>query len=82
MQTSQSVRQGAIVADMWLPGFGPDENPLESLGSDEQGESEPVLATPVLERESPRSVWERLDRAVFSGLTGEVTKYQANVKAI
>jgi len=82
LQTSQSVRQGAIVADMWLPGFGPDENPLESLGSDEQGESEPVLATPVLERESPRSVWERLDRAVFSGLTGEVTKYQANVKAI
>ena len=82
MQTSQSVRQESFAADMWLPGFGPDENPLESLGSDEQGGSVPVLAAPVLERDPPRSIWERLDRTVFSGLTGEVTKYQANVKAI
>ncbi|MHB1814518.1 MAG: DEAD/DEAH box helicase [Steroidobacteraceae bacterium] len=82
MQTSQSVRHGLISADMWLPGFGPEENPLESLGSDEQGGNVPDLAAPVLERDPPRSTWERLDRAVFSGLTGEVTKYQANVKAI
>ena len=82
MQTSQSVRQGSVAADMWLPGFGPDEDPLESLGSDEQGESVPVPAAPVLERDPPRSTWERLDRTVFSDLNGEVTKYLANVKAI
>jgi len=82
LQTSQSVHPGASAADMWLPGFGPDEDLLENLSTAEQAESVPVLASPVLERDLPRSIWERLDRSVFSGLTGEVTKYHANVKAI
>jgi hypothetical protein len=67
---------------MWLPGFGPDEDPLESLGSIETSESGPVLAAPVPERDPSRGIWERLDRSVFTGLNGEVTKYLANVKAI
>ena len=70
------------MADMWLPGFGPGEDPLKGLGSIETSESVPVLAAPVPERDSPRGIWERLDRTVFSDLNGEVTKYLANVKAI
>ena len=81
MQTSHSVRQWASVADLWLPGFGPDEDPL-CFGSNEQDMGTSVPVAPVLERESARSIWERLDRTAFSGLTGEVTKYLANVKAI
>ena len=82
MQISQSVRKGSSAADMWLPGFGPDEDPLQSLGFGDRADTVPVMASAALERDTPRSVWERLDRAVFSGLAGEVTKYRANLKAI
>jgi N12 class adenine-specific DNA methylase len=70
-------------AVMWLPGFAPDEDPIEVLGV--VGERREAEVIPFPERRATtavKSVWPRLDESVFAGLAGDVTKFEANLTAI
>lgn len=70
-------------AVMWLPGFAPDEDPIEVLGV--VGERREAEVIPFPERRvatSAKSVWPRLDESVFAGLAGDATKFEANLTAI
>ena len=70
-------------ADLWLPGFGPQEDPLliEKLDS-VQGNSAAVLSPAPAEEPKQSRCWELLTPSVFTDLNGEVTKFHANLKAI
>lgn len=68
-------------AVMWLPGFAPDEDPLEVLGC----VSAKIIPFPVQKTKkaiSPAAVWPRLDASVLADLSGDVTKFEANITAI
>lgn len=70
-------------AVMWLPGFAPDEDPIEVLGV--AGERREAEVIPFPERRAAtaaKSVWLRLNESVFAGLAGDVTKFEANLTAI
>lgn len=78
-------------ACMWLPGFSPDEDPLEVLGVLGMA-SAPVIANPsssgaesavmeVLEC-TQKATWPRLDASIFTRLSGAVSKFEANLAAI
>jgi len=77
---------------MWLPGFAPDEDPLEVNGSIRTAE---VITFPTVQQpvEQParvvnrivrpaREVWAMLTTSAFANLSGDVTKFEANLKAI
>lgn len=75
---------------MWLPGFGPGEDPL-SLSAPTAPSHIPdeVIAGPRTSLHAPvraaplaKPVWPRLESPVFEGLSGEATKFDANVAAI
>ena len=74
---------------MWLPGFGPDEDPLQVLGI-AGSTSAPVikaiqtLCDPFVDSRpaQPKAIWPKLDASNFDGLFGAVTKYEANILAI
>lgn len=79
-------------AVMWLPGFAPDEDPLEVHGSIRTAE---VITFPTVQQpvEQParvvnrivrpaREVWAMLTTSAFANLSGDVTKFEANLKAI
>ncbi len=76
-------------ACMWLPGFGPDEDPLQVLGI-AGSTSAPVikaiqtLCDPFVDSRpaQPKAIWPKLDASNFDGLFGAVTKYEANILAI
>lgn len=78
-------------AMMWLPGFGPGEDPLRLVAEqpaqtavDLVAEIEPptVLHKKVVAKPPVKSVWDVLPAGLHSGLAGEVAKFEANLKAI
>jgi len=66
---------------LWLPGFGPDENPL-ALSAPEDSSKPSVVSPIVFTADAHSWATARISRALFSDLKGEVTKFEANVKAI
>jgi len=78
-------------AIMWLPGFEPEDNaPIATIVLQGQGpvvpqrEAEIILFPKALATEvaTIKAVWPRLDAVTFSGLSGSVTKFEANIAAI
>lgn len=76
-------------ACMWLPGFAPDEDPREVLGTLGATQAEAitdlVLRNLVVEAAAPaanKAVWPRLSAALHASLHGDVEKYEANLRAI
>ncbi|MDR5727410.1 MAG: DEAD/DEAH box helicase family protein [Terriglobia bacterium] len=83
METTPLDGSEVTGADLWLPGFGPQEDPLliEKLDS-VQGNSPAVLSPAPAEEPKQSRCWELLTPSVFTDLNGEVTKFHANLKAI
>jgi len=75
-------------ACLWLPGFAPDEDPIITLGTvGEKEETATIIPFPGNREtkaiaEVKKAIWPRLDASIFAGLSGDVTKYEANVAAI
>jgi N12 class adenine-specific DNA methylase/phospholipid N-methyltransferase len=75
-------------ACLWLPGFAPDEDPIITLGVvGEKKETATIIPFPGSSEtkaiaEVKKAIWPRLDASIFAGLSGDVTKYEANVAAI
>ena len=73
-------------AVMWLPGFEPEDNaPIVLQGPVvPQCEAEIIPFPKALAAEvaTIKAVWPRLDAVTFSGLSGNVTKFEANIAAI
>lgn len=71
-------------AVMWLPGFAPDEDPIVVLGPVGQRDAEiiPFPQETTRARAKLKAIWPSLDASAFAGLSGEVTKFEANVSAI
>lgn len=69
-------------ASMWLPGFAPDENPIELRTIGQQREADVIPFPERMAATSTKSVWPRLEASIFAGLSGEVSKYEANIAAI
>lgn len=93
------MRNNRVVAEdcLWLPGFGPDDDPIAALGvvgerkeaeiipfpcKEVAVEAEPTADTKTEAGVEPKLVWPRLDASVFTGLSGDVTKFEANIAAI
>ena len=76
-------------ACMWLPGFGPEEDPLQVLGplgasvatASVADGAPPSLALKGSEINN-RPIWPALLEADLDGLSGPVAKFEANVAAI
>ncbi|MGP3505404.1 DEAD/DEAH box helicase family protein [Paracidovorax citrulli] len=76
-------------ACMWLPGFSPDEDPLQVLGPiGTASQDVPVVAAEAASATEhkanvvPKRTWPVLSEADLALLTGPVAKYEANVAAI
>lgn len=71
-------------AVMWLPGFAPDEDPIVVLGPVGQRDAKiiPFPQETTRARAKLKTIWPSLDASAFAGLSGEVTKFEANVAAI
>lgn len=73
-------------ACLWLPGFAPAEDPIEVLGPIPARSSAEIipLFQPVKAKAAPETkpVWPKLEASVFARLSGEVTKFDANLAAI
>ncbi|XJC74193.1 hypothetical protein ACHFCA_27295 [Delftia tsuruhatensis] len=76
-------------ACMWLPGFGPEEDPLQVLGPLGASVATASVADgvlPSLALKGPeinnRPIWPALLEADLDGLSGPVAKFEANVAAI
>lgn len=68
-------------ACLWLPGFAPHEDPIEVLGASCDRPSAKII--PFRQPEKMEKVlWPRLDASIFTGLSGDVTKFEANIAAI
>lgn len=73
-------------ACLWLPGFAPEEDPIVTLGAvgvrKETGGA--IIPSPQISQAKAevKAIWPRLDASVFAGLSGDVTKFEANVAAI
>ncbi|WP_126448406.1 hypothetical protein [Sulfuricystis multivorans] len=72
-------------ACLWLPGFAPNEDPIEIHGAIGQREAE-IIPFPQLTKAQAevktRAVWPSLDASTFAGLSGDVTKFENNIAAI
>ncbi len=78
-------------AIMWLPGFEPEDNaPLACIVLQGEGPVVPQREAEIIqfpkavaaEVAKIKAVWPRLDAVTFSGLSGNVTKFEANIAAI
>ncbi|MDP1940805.1 MAG: hypothetical protein Q8K54_09195, partial [Gallionella sp.] len=78
-------------AIMWLPGFEPEDNfpttPIVLQGEgpvvpQREAEIIPFPKARAAEVATIKAVWTRLDAVTFSGLSGNVTKFDANIAAI
>src|SRR3989339_336249 len=73
-------------AIMWLPGFEPEDNaPIVLQGPvvpQREAEIIPFPKAAAAEVATIKAVWPRLDAVTFSGLSGNVTKFEANIAAI
>ena len=66
-------------ACMWLPGFGPDEDPVEVLGT---LASSTVAAHEIVQEVQQQAFWPKLDAMHHASITTPVPKYEANIAAI
>ena len=64
---------------MWLPGFDPDEDPCEVLGT---LNSSTVAAHEIIKEVQPKPLWPQLDASHHDSVCTAVPKYEANVAAI
>jgi len=72
-------------ACFWLPGFAPEEDPIEVHGvSGQQNAKILPFQRPVKTKGEAHAkpIWTRLDASVFASLSGDVTKYESNLAAI
>jgi len=73
-------------ACLWLPGFAPDEDPIVTLGVVGERKETEIIPFPGTQeakaKAAAKAIWPRLDASVFAGLSGDVTKFEANVAAI
>ena len=74
-------------ACLWLPGFAPDEDPIVTLGTvGEHKETGAIIPFPQISetkaQAAVKAIWPHLDASVLAGLSGDVTKFEANVAAI
>ena len=76
-------------ACLWLPGFAPEEDPIAVHGEAGQRnakilpfQSPDVSKKQVKSEAQAKPIWPRLDASVFTGLAGDVTKFEANLAAI
>jgi len=76
-------------ACLWLPGFAPEEDPIAVHGEAGQRnakilpfQSPDVSKKQVKSEAQAKPLWPRLDASVFTGLAGDVTKFEANLAAI
>lgn len=72
-------------AMMWLPGFAPEDRitlePVVVVIPQQKAEII-QFPKPVAAHEATKAVWPRLDAATFSSLSGNVSKFEANIAAI
>ncbi len=66
-------------ACMWLPGFGPDEDPIEVLGT---LASSTVAAHEIVQEVQQQAIWPKLDAMHHASISTPVPKYDANIAAI
>ena len=64
---------------MWLPGFDPDEDPCEVLGT---LNSSTVAAHEIIKEVQPKPLWPQLEASHHDSVCTAVPKYEANVAAI
>lgn len=80
-------------ATMWLPGFGPDEDPLALSASNQDAAPEPPaeaiqrnkscsMIRAARPATTPKAVWPTLTPAFMEGLGGQKGKFDANLAAI
>ena len=71
-------------AVMWLPGFAPEDDPVAVHGFAGQEWKGEIIAFPSKEarQSSVMTFWPGLNASDFDGLSGEVTKFEANCSAI
>ena len=73
-------------ACFWLPGFALDEDPIVMLGVVGENREAKIIPFPHVKeakaQATVKAVWSRLEASVFAGLSGDVTKFEANVAAI
>jgi len=65
-------------AVMWLPGFGPEDQITLPVAKEAQIIEFPKAAV----HEGVKAAWPRPDASVFASLSGDVTKFDANLAAI
>ena len=70
------------VGNLWLPGFAPDEDPILFWGPVGQRNPEILGRQETKAQAKVKAVWPRLDASIFSSLSGDVAKFEANVSAI
>jgi len=71
-------------AMMWLPGFGPGEDPLQlqAAVSNTAFKPQTSLHREVKLASPPKKVWPRLESGLHDALTSRFEKFDANVRAI
>jgi N12 class adenine-specific DNA methylase/adenine-specific DNA methylase len=73
-------------ACLWLPGFAPNEDPVQIHGSAAERKEAEIIPFPCANKikaeVAVKATWPRLDASTFAGLSGDVTKFEANVAAI
>ena len=71
-------------AMMWLPGFGPGEDPLQlqAAVSNTAFKPQTSLHREVQLASPPKKVWPRLESGLHEALTSRFEKFDANVRAI
>lgn len=73
---------------MWLPGFGPGEDPLAmraeapKLTLIEGGKKPCSIAKTPRPAQPPKAVWPAMDAKLFTDLSGPVAKFEANLAAL
>lgn len=81
------MKVSALFEAMWLPGFGPNDNPIATHGEASRTEARILPFAPAKKTRDKGEaevapLWPMLESTVFSSLTGEVSKYEANLAAI
>jgi N12 class adenine-specific DNA methylase/predicted RNA methylase len=66
-------------ACMWLPGFGPDEDPFEVLGI---LNSSNVSISEIAQEQQAQAIWPKLEATHHASISTPVPKYEANIAAI
>lgn len=79
------MKVSALFEAMWLPGFGPNDDPVATHGEASRTEANILPFAPAKktrDEAQAKPIWPKLEASIFTGLTGEVTKFEANLAAI